>query len=561
MELRSVDPRTLAFNPSNPRRSPANEAADRQMTESIRIVGILQPPIVKQTPDGLEIVYGERRARGAIAIGLEAIEVLVDERNEADQAMAAIVENVVRAPLSPVDQWRAIDRLEQRGWTTDAISTTLALPIRTISKLKLLAKIHPPMLEQIAKGDMPSERELRIIANAGLAEQAAVWKKYRPKKGETLFWWQIAAPLQKRTMLAKDARFDDELAKELGIVWSEDLFAPADEDSRYTTDVEGFLAAQREWITRNLPPNGELLEPDQYGQVKLPPKAQRVWDKSRKSDRIGYWLNEQNGRVETIAFRMPEAPPKTKAAAKRNNPGTGQASATSSTRPPITRKGIELIGAMRTAALHEALHEAPLDDHALIGLLVLALAADNVSVMRPDHAERFRNECDRKAIAHGLTAGGAVTTDPETLRAAARRMLASVLSCEVNASSSGLAARHAGIVGGADEYLPTMASEEFLSCLSKPAITTAARESGIVPGARAKDTRASMIRTFNQRTYVHPAARFGLTDEELAVEAQRAQLTTSAEEEPSDGFDADETVEEPGEGTEADDLEPITKAA
>ena len=98
MELRSVDPRTLAFNPDNPRRSPANEAADRQLADSIRIVGILQPPIVKQTSDGLEIVYGERRTRGAIAVGLEAIEVLVDDR-EADQAMAAIVENVVRAPL------------------------------------------------------------------------------------------------------------------------------------------------------------------------------------------------------------------------------------------------------------------------------------------------------------------------------------------------------------------------------------------------------------------------------------------------------------------------------
>ena len=99
MELRSVDPRTLAFNPDNPRRCQANEAADRQMADSIRIVGILQPPIVKQTSDGLEIVYGERRTRGAIAIGLEAIDVLVDDRNEADQAMAAIVENVVRAPL------------------------------------------------------------------------------------------------------------------------------------------------------------------------------------------------------------------------------------------------------------------------------------------------------------------------------------------------------------------------------------------------------------------------------------------------------------------------------
>ncbi|MGE3738208.1 MAG: ParB/RepB/Spo0J family partition protein [Geminicoccaceae bacterium] len=557
MELRSVDPRTLAFNPANPRRSPANEAADRQMAESIRIVGILQPPIVKATQDGLEILFGERRARGAIAIGLEAIDVLVDDRNEADQAMAAIVENVVRAPLSPVDQWRAIDRLEQCAWTVDAIATTLGLTVRTISKLKLLAKIHPPMLEQLAKGDMPGERELRIIANAGLAEQAAIWKKHRPRKGETTVWWQIANALNKRRMLATDARFDDELAKELGLAWCEDLFAPADEDGRYTTDIEGFLAAQRAWITRNLPANGEVLEADQYGQVKLPPKAQRVWDKGRKTDLIGYWLNEQNGRVETIAFRMPEAAPK----ARSGKTGSSTPEPTRSTRPPITKKGIELIGAMRTAALHTALQESPLDDHALIGLLVLALAADNVSVMQHGHAEQSQCEGDRKTIAHGLTAGGAVTTDPAALRSAARSMLASVLSCQVDASNSGLAARYAGVVAEADQHLPTMATEEFLSCLSKPAITTAARENGLAPGDRAKDTRASMIRTFDQRTYVHPAARFGLTDEELAAAAERTRRTAWAEEEPSDGSDADETLDGPGEETEADDLEPITDAA
>ena len=438
----------------------------------------------------------------------------------------------------------------------DAISATLALPIRTIGKLKLLAKIHPPMLEQLAKGDMPSERELRIIANAGLAEQAAIWKKHRPKKGETVVWWQVANALNKRSMLAKDARFDDELAKELGLAWSEDLFASADEDSRYTTDIESFLAAQREWMTRNLPANGELLEADQYGQVKLPPKAQRVWGKVHKTDLIGYWLNEQNGRVETIAFRRPEAPPKSKG----GTTGSSTPEPTRSARPPITRKGIELIGEMRTSALHTALQESPLDDHALIGLLVLALAANNVSVMQHDHADRFRNEGDRRSIAASLVQDGSVTMDSETVRTAARRMLASVLSCKVDASASGLAARHAGVVAAADQFLPTMASEEFLRCLSQPAITTAVVENGLQPGARAKDTRASMIRTFDQRTYVHPAARFALTDEELAAEAERTRPTAWTEEETSDGSDDDETVDEPGEKTDADDLEPITEA-
>ena len=69
-----------------------------------------------------------------------------------------------------------------------------------------------------------------------------------------------------------------------------------------------------------------------------------------------------------------------------------------------------------------------------------------------------------------------------------------------------------------------------------------------------------MIRTFDQRTYIHPAARFALTDEELAAEAERTRRTAWTEEETSDDSD-DETIDEPDEETEADDLEPITETA
>jgi ParB family chromosome partitioning protein len=244
MELRTVDPRSLVFNPENPRRSPASPAADAQMAASIQVVGIIQPPIVKQTAAGLEIVYGERRVKGAISTGLATIAVLVVAASTSDHAMAALVENVVRAPLGAVDQWRAIHQLEQAGWNAEAIGATLALPMRTIRKLKLLASIHPPMLDHIAQGELPNERDLRIIAQAPLEEQAAVWKKRRPKKGEHVVWWEIARARDQRKMLARHARFDDAAAQAFAIVWQEDLFAPADEDSRYTTQVEAFLAAQ-----------------------------------------------------------------------------------------------------------------------------------------------------------------------------------------------------------------------------------------------------------------------------------------------------------------------------
>ena len=122
-ELRSVDPRTLHVNPNNPRRTPVPPAMDEQLVASIRAVGIIQPPCVTATDGGLEIAVGNRRVKAAITAGLEAIDVLVCTAGEAADAMRAVAENLIRASMSSVDIWRAIERLEAQGWNEQASVT------------------------------------------------------------------------------------------------------------------------------------------------------------------------------------------------------------------------------------------------------------------------------------------------------------------------------------------------------------------------------------------------------------------------------------------------------
>ena len=55
------------------------------------------------------------------------------------------------------------------------------------------------------------------------------------------------------------AKFDEALAAAYGVTWDDDLFAPPGEDGRTTTNVEGFLGAQGEWLQANLPQNDTLL--------------------------------------------------------------------------------------------------------------------------------------------------------------------------------------------------------------------------------------------------------------------------------------------------------------
>ena len=107
-------------------------------------------------------------------------------------------------------------------------------------------------------------------------------------------------------MYARDASFDDDLARAYGIVWQEDLFAPANEDSRYSTDVEAFLGAQHEWMANHLPKRGAIIEVNEWGQPKLPPKAERVYGKPGKSDHVGMYL-DRSGKVDGCRLSGPEA--------------------------------------------------------------------------------------------------------------------------------------------------------------------------------------------------------------------------------------------------------------
>ena len=294
MELRRVDPRIIKANTGNPRKIQPGEMSDATLDASIQAVGILQPPTVTEKNGDLTIVYGSRRVRTAIELGLPEIDVLVKDPDDHDQ-MRAVSENVVRAPMATVDLWRSIESLASENWTEEAIASALAIPVRQIRKLRLLATVHPAILDQIGAGDMPREQELRTIASAPREDQAAVWKKLKPKKGEGALWWRIAQALEKTRFFARDAKFGEDERAAFGIVWQEDLFAEGDEDNRFTVDGEAFVSAQRAWLDANMPKNGVLLDVDEYGRAKLPPKAQRTWTKPKKGDQIGFTIHPRDG--------------------------------------------------------------------------------------------------------------------------------------------------------------------------------------------------------------------------------------------------------------------------
>ena len=404
--------------------------------------------------------------------------------------------------------------------------------MRTVRRLKLLAQLHPPMLDVMALGSMPNEDQLRTIAAAAREEQAQVWKKHKPKKGQAeVAWYEVARALAKRRMPAKAAKFGDDLAKAYGIIWEDDLFAPPGEDSRYTTNVEGFFAAQQEWLQNNLPERGTLLPVNDYGQGQLPKKAERVYSKPGRTDLVGHYIDVRTGAVETVAYRLPEPKKAGKPAdGTRSTPGDtagapadGDDTPSVRARPEVTQKGVAMIGDLRTEALHQALADTPIEDDTLLGLLVLAFGGDNVTV---DSGSGLSGG-DRRAICRGIVEGGVLAADPDLLRQAARRMLIGVLSCRENRSQSGPFARIAGEAIGASLRLPNMATEDFLSCLSRTALEKAAAAEGVRAAPRARDTRSRMVERFAGGVYLHPAALFRATGQELKDLAETSAKATA----------------------------------
>jgi ParB family chromosome partitioning protein len=521
MKIIKVDPRALKDNPDRARQTKSSPQADVLMLATIKSVGIIIPPIVYPEAGGgnvLVIESGHRRRDGAISADLAEIEVIVVEAANDNGAMRNMVENIARENLNPVDQWRGVERLVALDWSEEAIALALALPVRQIRKLRLLANVFTGMLEQMALGDMPNEQQLRIIAAANVEDQETVWKASKPKKGDTVQWWSVANALNRKRMYARDASFGDELAAAYGIEWAEDLFAPADQDGRYTTNVEAFLGAQHEWMSDNLPKRGAIVELNGYGQPELPKKAERVHGKPQKSDHTAMYLDRE-GKVQSVVYRtLDEKKSKTKggAVAGHDSEAADEPVVAAKPRPEVTQRGYDMIGDFRTDALHEALGRAPIEDDVLMALLVLGFAGLNVRVDSGAGGALYGGTRFNRHAAMLFDSDGKFEFDIDTLRIAARSTLIDVLSCRRGMSNSGVLSRVAGEAIGADNFLPNMGAAEFLECLSRQSLEASCGGTSVLPRQRVRETRTALVEHFKEGHFVHPAARFAPETLELA---------------------------------------------
>lgn len=111
-EVREVDLNKILFNPYQPRRHFDQEDLE-ELAQSIKSVGIIHPPLVRPLleKEGYELISGERRCRAAKIAGMHSIPVLVCQASYSLSAQAALIENIQRVDLNPLEIAKAIQRL------------------------------------------------------------------------------------------------------------------------------------------------------------------------------------------------------------------------------------------------------------------------------------------------------------------------------------------------------------------------------------------------------------------------------------------------------------------
>jgi len=160
-------------NPHQPRHH-WDDADLEDLAASIREHGVLQPVLVTETIDGYQLIAGERRVRAARLAGLDRIPALVRQLADRDQLEVALVENVQRSDLDPIDEALAYRQLiDEFGLTQERVAERVGKARATIANTLRLLDLHAAVQAAIAAGRI-TEGHGRALGGLPVDGQAQV---------------------------------------------------------------------------------------------------------------------------------------------------------------------------------------------------------------------------------------------------------------------------------------------------------------------------------------------------------------------------------------------------
>jgi ParB family chromosome partitioning protein len=205
-------------------RTRMDQEALKELAESIKTQGVIQPILVRPVAAGkFEIIAGERRWRAARMAGLQAVPVVVRDIPDSQALAVALIENIQREDLNPLEQAVGIQRLTQEfGLTHQSAAEVLGRSRAAVTNLLRLLELAPPVRELLAAGklDMGHARALLALPalrQVELAKEIAA-KGLTVRNVEKRVGELVSRPKPRipRTVDRDVARLQEELAQKLG---------------------------------------------------------------------------------------------------------------------------------------------------------------------------------------------------------------------------------------------------------------------------------------------------------------------------------------------------------
>jgi len=161
----------VEVNPNQPRKA-FDSSALSDLAASIKSSGVIQPVIVRRQGAGFQLIAGERRWRAARQAGLERIPAIVREVTDAESLELALVENLLREDLNPIEEAEAYQKLlAQFGWTQEELAQRVARDRSSIANCLRLLRLPAPIQDDLRAGRLTMGHARALLSLSSEADQ------------------------------------------------------------------------------------------------------------------------------------------------------------------------------------------------------------------------------------------------------------------------------------------------------------------------------------------------------------------------------------------------------
>ena len=172
----------------------------KELTVSIKNQGVLSPILVRELGlNEFEVIAGERRLRASKMAGLKTIPCLVDQKKDQDALVSALIENLQREDLNPVEEARGLDRLKREfGLTQDEVATSTGKARSTVANSLRILSLPPSVLDLLAQGKI-EKGHAKLLASMSPGEAETTAKKIVNEKISVKDLSNISTPKKTKT--------------------------------------------------------------------------------------------------------------------------------------------------------------------------------------------------------------------------------------------------------------------------------------------------------------------------------------------------------------------------